>query len=107
MEIVIKGTPKEIAALVVAVQERQQESSENMICKTGVITREQLSFRGLCPEPRGTFGKEVKMDISQIKTCDLVRELQCREGVETKIAGPHEDATLQVNGPAIVLVVVD
>ncbi len=47
------------------------------------------------------------MDLTQIKTCDLVKELQKREGVETKIAEPHTDMNISVNGPAIVLVVID
>ena len=47
------------------------------------------------------------MNLTDVKTCDLVRELQRREGVQVKIAEPYEDVTLQVNGPAIVLVVTD
>lgn len=47
------------------------------------------------------------MDLTNIKTCDLVKELRKREGVETKIAEPYEDMTVKVNGPAIVLVVID
>lgn len=45
--------------------------------------------------------------ISQIKTCDLVAELKRREGVETHIAEPYQDVTVSVNGPAVVLVVID
>lgn len=47
------------------------------------------------------------MDLSQIKTCDLVRELQAREGVEMQAAGPDEEVALQISGPATVLVVID
>lgn len=47
------------------------------------------------------------MELGNVKTCDLVLELQLREGVETRVAEPHEDVTVQVNGPAIVLVVTD
>ncbi len=47
------------------------------------------------------------MNLSCISTCDLVRELQTREGVETTIAEPYQDAEVKVNGPAIVLVVID
>lgn len=47
------------------------------------------------------------MDLSNILTCDLVKELQSREGVETTIAEPYQDAEVKVNGPAIVLVVID
>lgn len=47
------------------------------------------------------------MDLTQTPTCTLVRELQTREGVDTKIAEPHKDLEVSVNGPAIVLVVTD
>ena len=41
------------------------------------------------------------------KTCELVEELKTREGVETHWAEPYEDKNIQVNGPALVLVVID
>ncbi len=47
------------------------------------------------------------MNLKKITTKDLVEELQTREGVETTIAKPYEDAEVKVNGPAIVLVVTD
>lgn len=47
------------------------------------------------------------MDLSKVATCDLVRELQSRDGVEATIAEPHEDVAISVNGPATVLVVID
>lgn len=48
-----------------------------------------------------------KMNIKDFKTCELVEELKKREGVETHIAEPYKDLTVDVNGPAIVLVVID
>lgn len=45
--------------------------------------------------------------LSEFKTCDLVDELRKREGVETHIAEPCQDVTVSVNGPAVVLVVID
>lgn len=47
------------------------------------------------------------MDLSQVKTCDLVCELQRREGVEMQSAEPDEVVQLQVSGPATVLVIID
>ena len=47
------------------------------------------------------------MNIKDFKTCELVEELKKREGVETHIAEPYKDLTVDVNGPAIVLVVID
>ena len=45
--------------------------------------------------------------LSEFKTCDLVDELRKREGVETHIAEPYQDVTVSVNGPEVVLVVID
>ena len=47
------------------------------------------------------------MDLTKIATCDLVAELKKREGVETRKAEPYEDMEVSVNGPAIVLIVID
>lgn len=46
-------------------------------------------------------------ELKEIPTCDLVKELQNREGVETTIAEPYQNVEVKVNGPAIVLVVTD
>ena len=45
--------------------------------------------------------------LSEFKTCDLVDELRKREGVEEHTAEPYQDMTVSVNGPAVVLVVID
>ena len=45
--------------------------------------------------------------LSEFKTCELVDELRKREGVETHIAEPYQDVEASVNGPAVVLVVID
>ena len=47
------------------------------------------------------------MELKDVKTCELVEELKKREGVEVKIAEPHKHMAESVNGPAVVLVVVD
>ena len=47
------------------------------------------------------------MDISNLPTRDLVEELQRRNGVKTEIAEPYQDVEVKVNGPAIVLGVID
>lgn len=47
------------------------------------------------------------MDKEYLETCELVEELKNREGVETHIAEPYKDLTVNVNGPAVVLVVTD
>ncbi|WP_141639515.1 BC1881 family protein [Clostridium novyi] len=47
------------------------------------------------------------MCIKNIDTKDLVDELIKREGVKVTIAEPYENKDIKVNGPAIVLVVID
>lgn len=47
------------------------------------------------------------MDLKDVKTCELVKELAEREGITKTIAEPYEDKTITVNGPAVVLVVED
>ena len=46
-------------------------------------------------------------ELKNAKTYELVEELKKREGVEVKIAEPHKDMPVSVNGPAVVLIVVD
>ena len=47
------------------------------------------------------------MKLEKIKTCDLVKALQEREGVEMKRAEPYQDMKISVNGPAVILIVTD
>lgn len=47
------------------------------------------------------------MELKNTKTCDLVKELEKREGVKEIIAEPYQDIDIKVNGPAIVLVIID
>ena len=47
------------------------------------------------------------MDLTKVKTCDLVNELKKREGVEIKIAEPYQEIAISVKGPAVVFIVTD
>lgn len=47
------------------------------------------------------------MNLKEASTKELVEELIKREGVENTIVEPHKDQTIKVNGPAIVISVVD
>lgn len=47
------------------------------------------------------------MNLENVPTANLVTELRKREGVETTIVEPYQDAAVSVNGPALVLVVTD
>lgn len=46
-------------------------------------------------------------ELKKFKTCELVEELKKREGVEALLAEPYKDLTVDVNGPAVVLVIID
>lgn len=47
------------------------------------------------------------VELSELKTCDLVRELSRREGVEAHEIGPSVSLNVKADGPCVVLVVVD
>lgn len=47
------------------------------------------------------------MELSKIKTCELVEELKSREGVRIDYAEPHQDKKITINGPACILIVID
>lgn len=47
------------------------------------------------------------MNLKEIPTCELVAELETREGVETNQIGPSASITLKVDGPVVVLSVID
>ena len=44
---------------------------------------------------------------AKVTTKQLVEELKTREGVETIIAEPYEKKTVEIEGPAIILIVED
>lgn len=46
-------------------------------------------------------------NLSKFTTKELVEELSKREGVEKTIAEPYKDVEVKVNGPAIILAVID
>lgn len=50
---------------------------------------------------------KMKETIKNVSTKELVDELVTREGVEMKYAEPYKDLDVNVNGPAIVLIVTD
>lgn len=47
------------------------------------------------------------MALPEVPTKDLVAELLKREGVSAETADPHQDKTVTVNGPAVILTVID
>ena len=45
--------------------------------------------------------------LEKISRKGLVEELKEREGVKTEYAEPHQDKKLSVNGPAVILIIID
>lgn len=75
------------------------EKRVKAVSMPGARAAHEAAIRALRPVSRE--------QLSEFKTCDLVDELRKREGVETHIAEPYQDVTVSVNGPAVVLVVID
>lgn len=48
-----------------------------------------------------------RVEMKKVKTCELVNEIETREGVEKKIIGPYQMETVSVEGPAVILVITD
>lgn len=57
----------------------------------------------------GRFARELntRNEMSKYKTCELITELKRRDGVNTHFVEPYENFNVSVNGPAVILVVVD
>lgn len=45
--------------------------------------------------------------LKEVKTCELVKELKEREGVQVEYAEPYQNKTISINGPAYILIVTD
>lgn len=58
-----------------------------------------------CSRCMGRLYPEAKLD--GVPTCELVAELKKREGVDCRVLAPYEVKNFGVEGPAVVLVVID
>lgn len=47
------------------------------------------------------------MELKNVLTCELVKELQKREGVEFIILEPYKKETIEIEGPMVLLKVID
>lgn len=93
MDIKITASPDEVADLVAQLQGRQttEYKPTDVICEAILRIMDNVAAS--------------RMD--DVPTKRLVEELSKREGVEQVIAEPYEDAQVRVNGPAIILTVID
>lgn len=55
----------------------------------------------------GKKAVEQEGNLSKVATWQLVKELETREGIQREYAEPHEKKALFVDGPAIILTVID
>ncbi|MCI9592263.1 MAG: BC1881 family protein [Lachnospiraceae bacterium] len=47
------------------------------------------------------------MDLSKVNTCDLVKELKSREGVSAITAEPYKETKISIDGPSVILIIID
>lgn len=93
MEIKITASQNEMTDLVSQLQGRQtpEYKPTDVICEAILRIMDDIAAS--------------RMD--DVPTKRLVEELSKREGVEQVIAEPYKDAQVRVNGPAIILTVID
>lgn len=116
MEVILRGNPEEVAALALAVQGRQQQKVA-IKGDTGIKAPEaraelastiRAGLLDRASEEGGGRGRAVNnINLSQIPTAELAAELSRRDGVEKTAVEVYRDTQIQVNGPAIILVVAD
>lgn len=106
-------------ALVQGMQkESSPEQKENF--QVLISNLKKMSEFDFCVERRKTLQPEKTRNsifidmsladnclITKIATCDLVDELSRREGVKRIDAEPYQQKTVDINGPAIILTVID
>lgn len=47
------------------------------------------------------------MELKDILTCELIKELEKREGVDYITIAPHQIKKFEIEGPAVVLKIID
>ena len=68
--------------------------------------RRQLKRFDIMPTKK-THEKESRIELTDVKTCNLVEELKKREGVDVHVVENRSDMFVMAEGPAVVLVVTD
>ena len=100
MKITIKGSAKEIAELAIEVQARPISENVDFQGFNDSLMKDVQNPLNIVSEANST-------ELENTTTAALVEELKKREGVDTRIVEPYVDFDVKVNGPAIVLIVVD
>ena len=68
--------------------------------------RRQLKRFDIMPIKK-THEKESRIELTDVKTCNLVEELKKREGVDVHVVENRSDMFVMAEGPAVVLVITD
>ena len=68
--------------------------------------RRQLKRFDIMPTKK-THEKESRIELTDVKTCDLVEELKKRVGVDVHVVENRSDMFVMAEGPAVVLVITD
>lgn len=68
--------------------------------------RRQLKRFDIMPTKK-THEKESRIELTDVKTCNLVEELKKREGVDVHVVENRSDMFVMAEGPAVVLVITD
>ena len=68
--------------------------------------RRQLKRFDIMPTKK-THEKENRIELTDVKTCNLVEELKKREGVDVHVVENRSDMFVMAEGPAVVLVITD
>lgn len=68
--------------------------------------RRQLKRFDIMPTKK-THEKESRIELTDVKTCNLVEELKKREGVDVHVVENRSDMFVMAEGPAVVLAITD
>ena len=105
----------ELRRFELLTDDKQEIAELERILKEKNITRQELAKilftirvrPGFQKSDFGISGGGQDNGLKAFKTCELVKELERREGVEAWTAEPYTELSLPVHGPAVVLVVTD
>ncbi len=81
-----------------------KEDESPTIGKTVIEINSELYINMKLPVKMVNWEQE---KLKKIKTCELFEELKCREGVNVITAEPYERKEIIIEGPAVVLIIVD
>lgn len=100
MKLIIEATAKEVADLVSELRDRREGQEITHEMDGGIV------YKAVQSAIRDNRASDNSV-LDAASTHALVEELKKRKGVERHEIGPSATATINTDGPAIVLVVID